>query len=170
MVRREVVVIVVDLAYPLERPLFLSVTMRTLESSPNCSNSVLSHSSSTCQDRFPTNKLLVWSPSALDFLAEAAGSSTSALRFLETGAEGSSFPLSESEDEDEDEESEDSSLSGSSSEETCQLVSSIHHTSIFYEVYLIRRNFFQLALQRLGIDGTLNSFLVALTLFAGIFT
>lgn len=102
-------------AYPRERPLSRSVTMRTPARSPNDSNSERSHSSSTFHDRLPTKRLgvsvplrvtLVFSP--LFFLAGALPSS-SALRFLGAGFAS----LLSSEDESDSDSSEESSLSSS---------------------------------------------------------
>lgn len=100
------------ITYPRERPDSRSVTMRQPVSSPNSANSRWSHSSSTFQDRLPTNRLAEAPSGAfsvLDFLAAATGSS-SALRFLEgfSSASDSESELSELSEPDSDSESEDS--------------------------------------------------------------
>ena len=101
-------------AYPLERPVALSVMTRTPDSSPKDSNSLVSQSSSTFHDRLPTKRfrLEASSPvvSILAFFATGSAS-VSALRFL--GASSSSSSLSSSDEPSSDPDSEDASLDSS---------------------------------------------------------
>ena len=104
-------------AYPLERPVALSVITRTPDSSPNDSNSLVSQSSSTFQERLPTNRFFLEasSPTAsvLGFFAIGTASA-SALRFLGAGVSSSALSSSEESSSDPDP---DSSLSDSSSDD-----------------------------------------------------
>lgn len=88
-----------EYANPFERPVFLSEMILTLDNSPKRSNSLVSQSSSTFHDSWPTKRFfgpVSSSPaSVLNFLA-AGTTLVSALRFLVATA-SSSDDSSESE-------------------------------------------------------------------------
>lgn len=111
----------VHCTHPLERPVALSLITLTPASSPNFSNSLVSQSSSTFHDKFPTKRLpdagAAPAPSVFDFFA-AGTASASALRFFgaaSTLAWRSSSDSSESSESSES--SSDPSLSSSESGE-----------------------------------------------------
>lgn len=100
-----------EYANPFERPVFLSEMILTLDNSPKRSNSLVSQSSSTFHDSWPTKRFFGPVSSSLavvlDFLA-AGTTVVSALRFFDATA-SSSDDSSESEaDSDEPELSESS--------------------------------------------------------------
>lgn len=100
--------------HPLERPVALSVMILTPDSSPNFSNSLVSQSSSTFHDKFPTKRLpeagAAPASPVLDFFA-AGSASASALRFF--GAASTLASLSSAESPESSESASDPSLSES---------------------------------------------------------